>query len=340
MRNYKYFWSLTPGAAVIFGNLAGGWWGMSNFIFSLGLLAFIEWFFPEDKNNPADESAFIPDFILVLHVVMQIAALSTLFYALDHHLFTGWQLFWACLSTGIHSGSSSIVIAHELIHRKESWWQWMGKFLLFSAGNIYFYVEHLRVHHKYVGTRVDPATAKYNESLYGFWIRTSFQQTIGAWKVESERLRKEGKAVFHYNNYILASIFLLAVLVTCLWYFIGVKAVVAFVGQAVVANFLLEYTNYIEHYGLSRKDNERVTEIHSWQSDKAISRFILIDLSRHSDHHYYASKPYHTLISYEKSPVLPGGYASAIYLALIPPLWFHVMNARIADFQKSIARAA
>ncbi len=337
MRNYKYFWSLTPGIAVIFGNIGGGWWGMSNFVFSLGFLAFIEWFFPEDKSNSMEGSGFIPDFILVLHVLVQSVALFTLFYAIHENKFSAWQLFWACLSTGVHSGSSSIVIAHELIHRKHPVWQWMGKFLLFTAGNIYFYVEHLRVHHKYVGTQTDPATARYNESLYGFYLRTTLQQIQGAWKIEAERLRKDNKTVFHYSNYVIASLFMLALLFTFLGYAVGAIAIIAFVGQALVANFLLEYTNYIEHYGLSRNENERVTEIHSWQSDKVISRFILIDLSRHSDHHYYASKPYHQLLTYEKSPVLPGGYASAIYMALIPPIWFKVMNSRIDAFQKTIS---
>ncbi len=332
-RNYKYFWSLTPGIAVIFGNLMGGWWGISNFVFSIGVLAFIEWFFPEDKTNSSEDSSFIPDFILVLHVLMQILALSSLFYAIHEGSFTHGQLFWACVSTGVHSGSSSIVIAHEMIHRKQWWWQFMGKFLLLSAGNVYFYVEHLRVHHKYVGTEIDPATARYNESLYAFYLRTSLQQIKGAWKMEADRLRKKGSSAFDFSNYILASLFLLAGLFFLLWYFISPIAIVAFILQAIIANFLLEYTNYIEHYGLSRKENERVTEVHSWQSDKTISRFILIDLSRHSDHHYYAAKPYHTLQSYEKSPVLPGGYASAIYLALIPPLWFWVMNKRIREYQ-------
>ncbi len=335
MRNYKYFWSLTPGIAVVFGNIAGGWWGMSNFIFSLGILAFIEWFFPEDKNNDASGSAFIPDFILVLHVALQTLAITSLFYAISVNKFTMWQLFWACLSTGVHSGSSSIVIAHELIHRKQILWQWMGKFLLFTAGNIYFYVEHLRVHHKYVGTQIDPATALYNESLYTFFFRTSLQQIKGAWKMEAERLRKENLSAIHYRNYVVVSIVMLSLVLIMLGVAIGPVAIFAFILQAVIANFLLEYTNYIEHYGLSRRENERVTEVHSWQSDKVISRFILIDLSRHSDHHYYASKPYHQLITYEKSPVLPGGYASAIYLALIPPLWFKVMNKRIEKFHQT-----
>jgi alkane 1-monooxygenase len=82
---------------------------------------------------------------------------------------------------------------------------------------------------------------------------------------------------------------------------------------------------------LGRLDNERVNEKHSWQSDKLISRFLLIDLSRHSDHHFHASKPFNQLLSYPESPVLPGGYASMILPALIPPLWFKLVNKRVPE---------
>jgi alkane 1-monooxygenase len=97
----------------------------------------------------------------------------------------------------------------------------------------------------------------------------------------------------------------------------------------VVANFLLEYVNYIEHYGLTRRENERVNEMHSWQSDSIVSRFLLVDLSRHADHHYYAAKPFHTLDSHVKSPELPSGYAGLFFVAAIPPLWFKLIDNRI-----------
>lgn len=329
MRNYKYFLSLLPGTCAIMGNLAGGWWGISNFVFSLIVLGVIEWFFPEDKSNESNRSEFIPNSILILHVFMQTAVLTTFFMAILEQKFSPLQLVVACVSNGIHTGASSIVVAHEMIHRKDWYWQLMGKFLLFTAGNIYFYVEHLHVHHKHVGTDVDPATARLNESLYAFYRRTTWEQISGSWRMERERIRKEKQSWMHH--YGLASLLLLALLLFLLGYFLSPIVVLAFAGQAIIANFLLEYTNYIEHYGLTRNYGERVTEIHSWQSDKVISRFFLVDLSRHSDHHYYASKPYHVLMSYEKSPVLPGGYVSALYLALIPPLWFRVMNRRIGD---------
>jgi alkane 1-monooxygenase len=235
------------------------------------------------------------------------------------------------ISTGINSGASAIVIAHELIHRKNKIYQLAGKFLLFTAGNIYFFVDHLKVHHKWVGTDRDPATSKYGESVYGFFVRSSSGQIKSSLKIEMQRLEKENAFKFGLRNYVISSFLLLIIFCSGLFYFLGVKTVFVFAVQSVVANFLLEYTNYIEHYGLTRKENERVNELHSWQSDKVISRFFLIDLSRHSDHHYYASKPYHMLQSYDNSPVLPGGYVSMIYYALIPPLWFKAVHKQLQN---------
>ena len=337
-RNPKYFFSLLPGIVVIFGNLMGGWWGISNFIFSIGILALIEWFAPEVRSNESSSNTLIPNIVLILHVVIQILAFSSIFYSIYFHQFSFWQLYWAAISVGIHSGSSSIVVAHEMIHRKNRTWKWLGKFLLFTAGNVYFFIEHLRVHHKWVGTDKDPASAKYNESLYHFYIRTTWGQFSHSLKIETERLKSENSFPYGPKNYVIQNLLLLIILCLTLFYNLGTTALAAFVIQAIVANFLLEYTNYIEHYGLSRKENEKVNEKHSWQSDKVISRFFLIDLSRHSDHHSYASKPFHQLNSLSGSPVLPTGYVTSIYLALIPPLWFYVVNKRIAEFNANQPR--
>jgi alkane 1-monooxygenase len=328
-RNLDYLWSLTPGCVVIAGNLAGGWWGSANIFYSLVVLAVAEWFMKPDISNDYSTDSFLPDAILFAHVLMQVFSLGSFFYAVHTGLFSGWQFAGAAASVGIHSGSSSIVIAHELIHRKSPIYQLTGKFLLFTTGNIYFFVEHLRVHHKWVGTVKDPATAKYGESVYRFFFRTTYGQITDAMKIETARLKSENRFPFGLSNYVVASVVFLLLFLSVIYFLLGMKCVLLFTMQAMIANFLLEYTNYIEHYGLVREENERVNETHSWQSDKPTSRFFLIDLSRHSDHHNYASKPYHTLDSYETSPVLPGGYVTAIYLALIPPLWFRVVHARM-----------
>lgn len=299
---------------------------MSNVVFSLLVLPVLEWVVPEDRDNRSDEEAVLPDVLLALHALLQLACLIAFYLGVRSGTLAGTTLLMAALSTGMHSGTSAIVVAHELIHRNSKGWQFIGRLLLFTAGNIYFFVEHLRVHHKWVGTPRDPATARRGENVYGFFLRSMAGQIAGAWRLESDRLKKEGRARFSWNHDLIRSILLLA---ACLCFFYataGPIMVAAFLLQMLLANFLLEYTNYIEHYGLVRDEKERATEIHSWQTDKVISRFILIDLSRHADHHYYASKKYHTLLSYPNSPVLPGGYASALYVALIPPLWFRLID--------------
>lgn len=337
-RNYKYVWSLLPGIITFCGLQMGGLWTWSNFLFSLVVLAILEVLMPEDKENRHDESDLVPDMILLLHVIVQIGVFSVLFTSIYNDRLQGLALAGAILSVGIHSGSSSIVAAHEMIHRKSAFWQVLGKFLLLTAGNMYFYVQHLRVHHKWVGTPRDPATARYGESVYRFFFRSTLEQILNSAVVERERLNKLNLSAFHYRNYILTSLLLLFTVSLALYYFIGAVAVLVFLGQAVLANFLLEYINYIEHYGLTRDEGQRVNVSHSWQTDKVISRFLLLDLSRHSDHHYYASKPYHTLLSYKESPELPCGYASGIYLALIPPLWFKIVHQRLESFHQSASK--
>lgn len=332
IRNLLYLFSLTPVLMVVFGNLSGGFLVHTNIIYSLLVLGISEWVskpLPSNAHSPKEDT--LPLFVLWLHIPAQLLSLFTFFYGIHQGIIEHIWLVGAAFSMGIYSGSGAIVVAHELIHRKEPVHQWMGKFLLFTAGNFYFYVEHLRVHHKWVGTNRDSATALKGQSLYHFFVSSSLGQIKGAWKLENERLRKAAKHPFSLNHYVIRQVFLHILLDTAIVWLIGWLALGAFVLHCVVANFLLEYVNYIEHYGLSRNDNERVTEKHSWQSDLFVSRFVLIDLSRHADHHYYASKPYHTLDSYAQSPVLPSGYAGLFFIAAIPPLWFKVMDSRLPE---------
>jgi alkane 1-monooxygenase len=116
---------------------------------------------------------------------------------------------------------------------------------------------------------------------------------------------------------------------------------VFFFGQSFFAFSLLELVNYIEHYGMKRKilENgrfERVTALHSWNASHIVSNFLLFQLQRHSDHHANAYKPFQVLNHYEESPQLPSGYSAMIILALFPPLWFKVMDKRLADWKEKV----
>jgi alkane 1-monooxygenase len=116
--------------------------------------------------------------------------------------------------------------------------------------------------------------------------------------------------------------------------FFGYMAFIFVLLSAIIGFVLLETVNYIEHYGLLRLKTdsgryERVKQIHSWNSNHVIGRIILYELTRHSDHHYKTSKKYQILDCHKESPQLPYGYPTSMVLAMIPPLWFHIMNKRV-----------
>lgn len=337
-RNLLYLFSFSPAAVVVYGNLHGQYFSVLNIVYSLIVLALIEWLTPPlTTNEHSQKDDTMPKLILWMHVPVQLFCVGTLFYGIHQHILEGYWILTAALSTGLNSGSSAIVISHELIHRKNTVEQWMGKLLLFTAGNMYFYIDHLRVHHKLVGTQKDHATARLGESVYGFFIRSAAGQLKGAVQLEADRLKKSGYAAYGLHNYVIRQFVMHAGVIVALYFVLGYVAVAAFLIQCFFANFLLEYVNYIQHYGLTRNENQRATEEHSWDCDQFVSRFVLVDLARHADHHYYASKPYHTLQHYSNSPKLPTGYAGLFFIAAIPAWWRSIIHPRIPTADVSSA---
>ncbi len=329
-RNYLYLLSLTPALFCIYGNLHGGIFTLGNTIYSLGFLGAIEWLTkPIGSNQASAKDDYFPQLVLLLHLPFQIVNTGSFIYGIQSGIIEGYWIIAASLSTAVNSGSSAIIVAHEFIHRKAKLEQFFGRFLLFSTGNMYFFIDHLRVHHKWVGTEKDHATARNGESLYAFFYRSAIGQFFGAIKLENKRLETEGKRNWGFNHYVYRQLLLHAAFDTCLFQYGGGILVAAWFLHCIIANFLLEYVNYVQHYGLQRAENTRVTEIHSWDSDSFVSRFVMVDLSRHADHHYYASKPYHTLSNYVNSPKMPSGYAGLFFIAAIPPLWKKVIGGRL-----------
>ena len=82
-----------------------------------------------------------------------------------------------------------------------------------------------------------------------------------------------------------------------------------------IAVWQLELTNYVEHYGLTRKHlgdgkYEHVLPRHSWNAAHKASNWLLINLQRHSDHHYKPDRRFPLLQTYTEAdaPQLPYGY--------------------------------
>jgi alkane 1-monooxygenase len=242
---------------------------------------------------------------------------------------------------GLLCGTNGINVGHELGHRSKTHEKIMAKALLLSSLYMHFYIEHNKGHHKRVGTKEDPATARYGEWIYSFYFRTIALSYIHAWEISNHDVKKAGHKIFSiHNEMILFHVIQLAFLALIFFSF-GWLATLYFVIAAVLGMLLLETVNYIEHYGLQRKQiaegkYERAMPEHSWNSDHPIGRIMLFELSRHSDHHYLASRKYQTLRHHDNSPQMPTGYPGMMILSLFPPAWFFVMNKRVRRVSRSV----
>lgn len=333
----RYVLSLIPAALVIAGNVLGGWWTLAATAF-FALLVMPDWLFKSPANDERDER--LPGLVLLAHVALQTLA----FYTLIEGVHTG-RLAWifatnAMLSTGLTAGASGLVAAHELIHRREKWMQRAGLWLLFLNRYSHYFVEHLQGHHRNVGLKCDPTTARRGESFYHFLWRIVPQQFRTALEIESSRVQAEGRSGLGWRNFVVTSTaiewtFLAALCITA-----GLSTAAIFLGATLISRMFWESGSYVQHYGLTRAPGERVDEAHSWQCNSTVSRVMLLEIVRHSDHHCHVGKTYPALASCTRSPELPAGGFGLFFAVLIPPVWFAVADARLPCGASRGTRAA
>eukprot|EP01135_Chromosphaera_perkinsii_P007860 Nk52_evm52s1020 gene=Nk52_evmTU52s1020 len=276
--------------------------------------------------------------VTYLMVPLQFATMVLSCYAFSVNEMTTVQGIGLVISAGL-SAVASINVAHELIHKPLWYEQEMGKFLLVCCAYGHFYLEHLWGHHKNVATPKDPATSRYNETLYAFLPRSVYYSFISAWNIEKGFLAKKGASEWSVQNRIIQMGFQTICLALAMANFFGARGFAMFWGQAIIGFLMLEIINYIEHYGLSRKlrsngEYAPTSPIHSWNAGERVTNYFLFKLQRHSDHHAYGGRRYQILRSWKVSPQMPAGYATMFLAALCPPLWFWLMNERVVNLMK------
>lgn len=289
-------------------------------------------FSKEEEEAEKENKAYT--YILYAMVPVQLAYLFYFFMVIQDTGLTTLDLAGRITAMGLMCGVIGINVGHELGHRNNRFDEFLGEILLLTSLDTHFLPYHNGGHHFNVATPKDAATARKNELLYIFWIRSHFTSYAQAWQLENRRMKENERSWFHFQNrmviYTVANIILLA----SIFHFFSWLGLISFLSAAVVGILLLETVNYIEHYGLLREKNkhgryERVKRTHSWNSDHVIGKVMLFNLSRHSDHHYNGSKHYQILKSLPESPQMPTGYPGMMLLSLFPPLWFALMNKKI-----------
>ncbi|MFO1417500.1 MAG: alkane 1-monooxygenase [Methylotetracoccus sp.] len=219
---------------------------------------------------------------------------------------------------GTTSCCSGISVAHELIHRRGHVPRLIGRALLSTVCYMHFAVEHLRGHHRHVGTADDPATARLGESYRAYWRRTKLEQFANAWRMETGRLgvsaARPRTLLRLIRHEVAIGLALQIALVATIGALAGPLAAAMFLLQALAAVRLLEAVNYFQHWGL-RRDVDSLQAIDTWTTDSWVTQHVFVGLARHADHHRNATTPYQMLRHCDQGPSLPYGYFGMAFLA-------------------------
>ncbi len=313
-----------PPALLAVSTALGGWALLLPPVVLFGVIPLLDHLVPQDRAEAVPPRWFglLPVLFLPAHFATAAWALAVAAQAPP--------LQAAALTAGCgFSAAMAINVAHELMHRAGRVQPSLATVLLSSTLYTHFSVEHVQGHHKRVGTPDDPATSRLGESIVRFLPRTLLGSLRSAWRIEAERVG------WCPANRVLQGFAVQGVVLVGVGAWLGPLGLGLFLAQAAVGVLMLETINYIEHYGLVREARAdggfvRVRPEHSWNSSHRVSNWILLNLARHSDHHAFAARSFGELRHHDGAPQLPTGYAGMLLLAWVPPVWFRVMDPRVA----------
>ena len=346
-RNAIPFWlSLGIVPLLWIGAVKGGWWTTLVPLYAWYLFAALDAVLGLNLDNPDPETPeqelFWYRLVTLIWFPLQFVNIFGLIYFVTHtdHLSTLATIV-LFFGLGVSPGTLGIVYSHELMHQRNTLERWLADLLLASVLYSHFRSEHLLVHHVHVGTRRDAVTALYNEGFHRYFFRVLRECPRSAWRAEAAMLARRGLSPWHPRNphfrywTLQILMMILAVLLG------GVTGLLLLFWQAIVAIWQLELTNYIEHYGLTRRHlgggkYEHVKPHHSWNAAHMATNWLLINLQRHSDHHYKPDRRFPLLQNYDKTdaPQLPRGYTVIAFAAMVPPLWRRIMNPKVRAWRE------
>lgn len=337
---YEYALVLVLHALAIAGLILGGvWTGAASIMAFIGL-PLLDQIIGKDNSSPAaDDIAALESsrgyrYVTYAAGIVQTLLLIACVVLWPTRDWSTWEYALHVLSVGVVTGGIGITVAHELIHRTSRFERFLGSFMLHQVAYAHFGLEHVEGHHRNVGLRIDPATARKGETVYAFIVRCVIFSLWQVWSIEAERNRRAGKAPYGVHNRMWRWTLSFPALVFAIGFIVGWLPAVLFLVQAIIAIILLEMVNYVEHYGLERGELkpgvlERVAARHAWEARHRASNVSLFKLQRHADHHIAPQRRYQSLRVHDESPQLPHGYPVMLMLSLVPPLWRAVIHPRI-----------
>ena len=347
IQNALPFWlSLILVPIAILGATQGGWYLVLIPASTWYLFAIIDHFAGlnmenQDPQTPDDQLYWYKLITIIWAPVQFVLIFGMLIYTAQTSHLNGFEKWAVFFGIGVISGTIGINYSHELMHQRSKIERWMADILLAMVLYSHFRSEHLLVHHRYVATPKDPVSARYNESFYRYFPRVLHQCFWSAFGAEKGMLARKNKPWTDLSNPFFKYWALQLGFVVLAFLVAGWMGVFLFATQAFVAIWHLELVNYIEHYGLTRKHlgdgkYEHVLPRHSWNASFKASNWLLINLQRHSDHHYKPDRRFPLLQTYTETdaPQLPYGYPVMGVIAMVPMWWRRVMNRRVRRWRE------
>ena len=323
----------------------GGWFTWGGLIYAFALVPLLDAILPSSTENMTKieediaKKNRIYDYLIYSIVPVQYFLVFFTMYRISQGGHTWVEYLGYISALGLACGVFGINVAHELGHRSKKYEHFFSKALLLTSLYLHFFIEHNQGHHKNVSTTDDPASSKEGEIIYFFFFRSIIGGFISAWKLEGNRLKKQGKSSLSFSNQMIWYQIIQLGFLGMIYLVFGLIPMLCFIASAIFGFLTLETVNYIEHYGLSRKKNEhgaweKTLPVHSWNSNHPFGRILLFELTRHSDHHYIANRPYQVLRHFDESPQMPTGYPGMMVISLIPPLWFWMMGKELKKLKE------
>lgn len=323
------FATLTPAALLGVGAVWGGIWVLTAAIYLTVMTSALDRLIKPDATVAAEQSDTA---LSVLIVLAHFALLPLVVWALVGPALGTLEKMGLFFAAGLWFGQVSNANAHELIHRQSRALHRLGMWSYITLMFGHHTSAHVLVHHRHVATKNDPNTSRKGESLYRYMIRAWVGSFREGYIAERARLARIGRPAWRnpYLVYVSGAILCLGMAALLG----GWPALLAYAGLCAYAQSQLLMSDYVQHYGLLRATGpdgklEPVAAKHSWNSPHWFSSALMLNATRHSDHHAHPSRHYPDLTLPEGAPMLPRPLPLMASIALVPPLWRRIMDPRV-----------
>lgn len=271
--------------------------------------------------------------MLPLFVVLQIAL------AFQVHAFTLGatsvaELVGSVLSAGIFLGIG-IIYGHELAHTKGFSFI-VARLMMALSGKAHFCYAHVYNHHLELGHQDDPATSPRGRTLYKHYPLSGLGQSKFLFNMEKQRLGRLDVPFLSLRNRWLTGYLMTLPTIFIFWLAGGWIGLACLSVVWLISNFELETLNYLEHYGLYREKGQPIDYRHSWDNSTAFSSWFFIEIGRQADHHDRGETHFWELDEVG-APDTGHGYFQLFALALIPPVFFKMIDEYLDKWDKEMA---